>query len=270
MNFQARELWSHPTVESCHDHDPYHDQFDPCWWLHAPIFDPWCFRGRIFQLFFVDMVLKVFQINCFKSSWINMSEIQPKKWKESQPKKHTPAEGQHAQNGQDSLHSGASTPQPDLPLHSSTVAVSYSCEASFRRWYQLLKQPQPFPPNTPGSSFEVLVGRLTELIGMKKEACDKKLLPECPPTSPCLRDLTIYKMKMAKRNAWPYRARSSTHPFCCLGCTGIWDGLEIRDLDSFFQHERGSQSNHHWNAFPGYFKDTLPHAKKWLWFKRSH
>ncbi len=92
MSFQARELWSHPTVESCHDHDPhdhdpYHERFDPCWWLHAPIFDPWCFRGRIFQFFFVDMVLKVFQISWFKSSWINMSEIQPKKWKECQQKK---------------------------------------------------------------------------------------------------------------------------------------------------------------------------------------
>jgi len=98
---------------------------------------------------------------------------------------------QHTQSGQDSLHSCASTLQPDLPQHSSTVAVSHSCEASFQRWYQLLKQPQPFPPNKLGSSYEVLVGRLTELIGMMKEAFGKKLLPKCPPTSPCLGDLTI-------------------------------------------------------------------------------
>ena len=85
---------------------------------------------------------------------------------------------------------------------------------------------------------------------MKKEACDKKLLPECPPTSPCLRDLTIYKMKMAKRNAWSYRARSSKHPFWCLGCTGIWDGLELRDLDSFFQRGRGSQKQSSLKCLP--------------------
>ena len=139
-----------------------------------------------------------------------MLEIQLKKRKETKTKD-TSVEGlqcyrklidQHTQSGQDSLHSCASTLQPDLPQHSSTVAVSHSCEASFRRWYQLLKQPQPFPPNKPGSSYEVLVGRLTELIGMMKEAFGKKLLPKCPPTSPCLGDLTISMMKMAKRNAW--------------------------------------------------------------------
>lgn len=75
---------------------------------------------------------------------------------------------------------------------------------------------------------------------MKKGAVDKKLLPKCPPTSPCLGDEEMMKMAiqgMLGGMLGECRARSIKRPFWCLGFTGIWDGLEIRDVHSFFQLE---------------------------------